>query len=134
MKFWKPSDSLDSHQTSKNRHVWQAFYYAVSGLKTAFKEERNLKIQAGLGILALITAYILNVSLWEWIVIIYLIAWVITLELVNTVFEHLVDLITDCTYHPIAKKVKDISAGFVLFNSFVALMLVLIIFIFHLLH
>jgi len=53
---------------------------------------------------------------------------VIGMELINTSIEKLVDLVSP-EYHPLAEKVKDIAAGAVLFDSIIAAIIGLIIFV-----
>ena len=46
----------------------------------------------------------------EWLFILVAIVGTITLELVNSAIERVVDLVTT-EYHPLAKQAKDIAAG-----------------------
>ena len=51
------------------------------------------------------------------------------MEFLNTIFENVVDLVTDYEYHPLAKKAKDIAAGAVLVTAFFAILIAAIIFL-----
>jgi diacylglycerol kinase len=57
-----------------------------------------------------------NIGEGEWLAIMLAIGLVISLELMNTAMEHLVDLVSPA-YHEKAGRVKDIAAGAVLVAS-----------------
>ncbi|MBI2334776.1 diacylglycerol kinase family protein [Candidatus Daviesbacteria bacterium] len=97
---------------SKNIHVL-SFKYAFAGVVSALKQEPNLKFHFLAGVVAIIISFFLQISRSEWIVIIFLIGFVISLELTNTAIEAVVDHVIQ-TNHPGAKLAKDISAGAVL--------------------
>lgn len=101
-----------SIKESSNRRIL-SFKYAFAGILSALKEEPNLKFHFAAGVLAIITSLILQVSQLDLIVIIFLIGFVISVELTNTAIEAVVDAFTD-KEHPGAKLAKDISAGAVL--------------------
>lgn len=105
-----------------------AFRYAVAGVIYAFKTERNFKIHIFAAIVVLLFAFFLSVSRIEWIILILVICVTITLELVNTAIENVVNLIT-VERHPLAKVAKDVAAGAVLVSSLASVIIGLIIFI-----
>lgn len=105
--------------------------FAFSGIRSAFRNERNLQIQLVIAILTFAVFLLLQVSFVEFLIMLLLIGGVISLELMNTALEHVVDLVTK-DYHPLAKTAKDIAAGSVLFFSFMALISGIIIVIHHL--
>ncbi|MBU1031701.1 diacylglycerol kinase family protein [Patescibacteria group bacterium] len=93
-----------------------SFKYAFSGILAALKEEPNLKFHFLAGALVLILGIILNISKTDWMIILFLIGFVISVELTNTAIEAVVNAFTD-KEHPGAKLAKDISAGAVLIAS-----------------
>lgn len=105
-----------------------SFRYAISGIAAALREEPNLKFQFLAGFFIFILSIILNVSTLDFMIIIFLIGFVISLELTNTAIEAVVDVFTD-KKHPGAKLAKDISAGAVLIGATTAAILGLIIFL-----
>lgn len=105
-----------------------SFKYAIRGILTALKEEPNLKFHFLAAIAAVFLSYILNLSRGDFIIIILLIGFVISLELTNTAIEAVVDAFTD-KEHPRAKLAKDISAGAVLAAAVTAGVLGMIIFL-----
>ena len=116
-------------QTEKNRCFLQSFRHAVNGLITVFKEERNMKYHLLLGTCAVIMGFVTHLSLSEWLWLVCAIIIVFMAEVINTAFEGVVDLITDKTYHPIAKKVKDMTAGMVLISALFALFVGTVLFL-----
>lgn len=110
----------------KNRRIL-SFKYAFRGLVAALKEEPNLKFHFLAGLLVIITSLILNISRDDWLIIIFLIGFVVSLELTNTAIEAVVDAFTD-KEHPGAKLAKDISAGAVLVAAITSVFLGIMIF------
>ena len=110
------------------KRILNSFKYAIEGIKTALKTEKNLKIHIAIMILVIIAAIILKISIIEWIICIILFGFVVSLELVNTAIETTVDLIT-LEKNPKAKIAKDVSAGAVLISAITSAIIGLIIFI-----
>lgn len=110
-----------------------SFKYAFEGLVTAFKEEPNLKFHFLAGILVIILGFVYRISKNDWITIIFLVGFVIIVELTNTAIEAVVDAFTD-KEHPGAKLAKDISAGAVLVSAATAAIIGIIIFLPYFIH
>lgn len=107
----------------------QAFSYAGQGIKESFRAEFNLKIHCFVAFLVIIAGFIFKVSSTEWTILLLCIALVISLELVNSSIERVVDLVCGDDYHPLAKSAKDASAGAVLVVAIISAIIGLIIFI-----
>lgn len=90
-----------------------SFKYAFAGIISALTSEHNFRIHVLFACLTLLCSFVFNISMVEWIAVCGCIAFVITLELVNTAVEKLCDLVSK-EKHPGIKKVKDIAAGAVL--------------------
>lgn len=54
---------------------------------------------------------------------------VLVVEIINTVFENVVDMVTDFHFHPIGKKIKDMAAGAVLLTTGFAVVVGLLLFV-----
>lgn len=106
----------------------KTFATAFSGIVYFFKTERNGKIQAAIAILTLLAALWLHLSALEWILILFCIAGVIGLEMINTGLEHLCNHVHK-EYHSSIKIIKDLAAGAVLFTAIISVVVGLIIFI-----
>ncbi|MCC5895848.1 MAG: diacylglycerol kinase family protein [Alkalibacterium sp.] len=100
----------------KNRTYRASFKFAFQGIRTAFQEERNMRVHVMSGIAVFLIAIVLPMTRSEWLWLILVSYLVFVMELINTVAENVVDLITE-EYHPIAKKVKDMAAAVVLVTA-----------------
>ncbi len=112
----------------KNRTFGDSFRYAFEGIKTTFQEERNMRVHVCAGTFALLLGFFLSLSLIEWLFIALSVFMVIVMEILNTVIENLVDLVTT-EFHPLAKKVKDMAAAAVLSTTTFAVIVGAIIFL-----
>ena len=112
---------------SKNHRIL-SFKYALVGTVSALKEEPNLKFHFLVALLVIITSALLNISREDWMIVIFLIGFVISVELTNTAIEAVVDAFTD-KEHPGAKLAKDISAGAVLIAALTSLVVGIIVFL-----
>lgn len=112
-------------ETHVNRDLaWQiapnlliSFKYAWAGLRYAFVTQRNFRIHTVIGTLAISLGVFLQRSTVEMSIIGLTIALVMTLELLNTALESVVDLTVKQSYHDLAKIAKDCAAGAVLVSS-----------------
>ncbi len=88
----------------------KSFGFAIQGFRIAWRSERNIKVMAALGIVALALSAVLRVPVEVWAIVIGSIGAVIAAELLNTAIETVVDLVSP-EYHPLAGKAKDVSAA-----------------------
>lgn len=81
------------------------------------------------GILALFMGVIFQLDRieWLWLLLAVFLVWIV--EIINTVFENVVDMFTDFHFHPIGKKIKDMAAGAVLVTACFAVIIGLILFV-----
>jgi diacylglycerol kinase len=106
----------------------KGFGYAFCGLAYAFKTQLNFKIHCLVGIIVILLGLYTNLRWAEWLWILFAIAIVIIVELLNTAIEVLVDLISP-HQHPKAGAIKDLSAAAVLVSALLALAIGLFIFV-----
>jgi undecaprenol kinase len=104
-----------------------SFIHAWRGVVHTFQQERNFQIKILAAIFVLLGVFYFNLSPIEVVVLLIFVGLVLTLELVNTAVEHLVDLI-EPKFHEQAKIVKDAMAGAVLMISFFSAIVGFIIF------
>ncbi|MBP9728221.1 MAG: diacylglycerol kinase family protein [Candidatus Moranbacteria bacterium] len=101
--------------------------HAGKGILFTLKNERNFQIEAvATGVVGLLMAW-LPLSTTENIFLILATTAVLTIELVNTAIERVMDILKP-RIHPYARVVKDIMAGAVLVVSCGALLTGIIIF------
>jgi diacylglycerol kinase len=105
----------------------QSVGYALQGIRVAFIDQRNLKIQLFIALLAVGAGFYVRISGTEWCLILLSTGLVLGLELMNTALEGLVDLVTK-ERMPLAGKIKDVAAGAVFIASFVAAIVGVLIF------
>lgn len=92
---------------------WQSLAFALAGMRHAIRSQRNLRIHITIAVAVVIAGSALGISRTEWAVVVTLIALVISLELLNTAIEALVDLASP-EPHSLAKVAKDTAAGAIL--------------------
>ncbi|MFR3361417.1 MAG: diacylglycerol kinase family protein [Enterococcus canintestini] len=120
---------LKDKNTHKNKYFITSVEFALTGIQTVFKEERNMRKHVFFGVLALLAGFIFQLSRFEWLWLLLAVFLVWIVEIINTVFENVVDMFTDFHFHPIGKKIKDMAAGAVLLTSFFAVIIGLILFV-----
>ena len=105
------------------------FGYALTGLKNAFHNERNLKIHCCMAVIALALAWVFQFSIQEYLILVLTIGLVLVAELINTAIEAALDLVCDDVlkkqlkldgYSEKAKLAKDVAAGAVLVAAVIA--------------
>ena len=116
-----------SYKTSKN--VLKSFRYAFSGIKYTFKNSRNFKIQVIFAIFSLTLGSIVQLSNSDFLILLVTVFSVLTLEILNTSIESLVDLVVKKKFSYLAKIAKDCSAGAVLLASINSVIIGLCLFI-----
>ena len=106
----------------------KSFVYAWNGIKSCFRSEPHFRIHLVAAIVAIIFSLLFSISSTEWIVVVFCIAFVLTMEMINTAIEKLCDVVHQ-EQHPVIKSVKDIAAGAVLLSAVFSLITAGIIFL-----
>ena len=114
---------------TKTKKLINSFKYAITGIITSFKKERNMKIHVVIMIAVIIAGIIFKISLFKWIICIILFGIVIAGELFNTAIETVVNMITT-EKNEKAKIAKDVSAGAVLVLAIASAIIGVLIFLF----
>ncbi|XUB57242.1 diacylglycerol kinase [Enterococcus sp. DIV0724b] len=123
-----PMDSKDK-RTEKNKHFIASLEFALQGIKTVFKEERNMRTHLLMGVAAIIAGFVFQLAISEWLWLLLAIFLVLVMEIINTAFENVVDMVTDFHFHPIGKKIKDMAAGAVLLTAGFAVVIAVLLFV-----
>ena len=110
------------------KRFFKGFKHAFDGLIGAFKTEQNLLIELVVGILLIILGLYLEIRMIELCLIILGIGITISLELLNTSIENVVDMSMP-EVHPLAKIAKDIAEASVLIMALITFIITLIIYI-----
>lgn len=109
------------------KKLLKSFLYALNGIGVAFRDQRNLKVQATIALLTIGAGFYFNITPMEWCLILLSIGLVMGLEMVNSAIEDVVNLVTK-ERSSLAGKVKDMAAGAVLIFSAIAVVVGVIIF------
>lgn len=110
----------------RSRNILDSFRFAFSGLWYALRTQRNTRIHLIVAAVVIALGVWLNLSPSQWAVLTLTIGFVLVSEMLNTVAETLVDLVSP-GYHPLAKTVKDVTAGAVLLTAIVSVIVGLLV-------
>lgn len=108
-----------------------SFSYAFEGFKFAYLNDQNLRIHLFVALLVILFAFILRIPRIEFLILLLVILMVLWAEMINTVVEKTVDLITT-EHHKSAKIAKDVSSAMVLLTAIGAVVIGFFIFYPHL--
>ncbi|MFM5896844.1 MAG: diacylglycerol kinase family protein [Dolichospermum sp.] len=128
------SNSLPPLVSKDREFSWQiasnllvSFKYAWAGITYGFQTQRNFRIHLAVCALAISLSVFLGLEAVEIAIIAVTSGLVLTLELMNTALESIVDLTVKQSYHELAKIAKDCAAGAVLISALVALLVATIL-------
>ncbi len=107
--------------------LWRSFNHAFEGIMYATRTQPNMRVHLVVAALVLLASLVLHLERYYIVALIVLIALVLSLELLNTAIEAIVDLLT-VAHHPLAKTAKDAAAGAVLVASVAAVVVGYLIF------
>lgn len=105
-----------------------SFKYAFNGIWQFVRNERHAKIHIPAAIIVIILGLVLSVSSIEWCLLIFAIALVLSMEIINSSIEKLTDKVNP-DFDKTAGIIKDLAAGAVLVSALAALFIGLIIFL-----
>ena len=103
----------------KKPPLYKSFGFAFEGIFAVVKKERNMQIHCCMMVLVILAGLFFQISAVEWCICFVLFGLIMSLELVNTAVESVVDLVTE-ERRPLAKLAKDAAAGAVLIASIMA--------------
>lgn len=92
----------------------------MKNIRSFFDREQNLLVHITASIFVIFFGFLFKISYIEWFLIIFMIMFVITSELINSAIELVVDLYTS-EFHPLAMVAKDVAAGAVVISAFTSL-------------
>ena len=106
----------------------KSFGHAAHGLGYTFVHENNFRVHTGAAMLVIFLGVFLKVSVRDWAVLVLVMALVLTLELINTAVEKLLDSVHP-RLHATVGLVKDVMAGAVLLAAGAAVLVGGLVFI-----
>ena len=109
------------------KSFFKSFAYAFKGIVSAIRTQRNFRchIIAMIYVIAFSSFY--DLTKYEYMILILIIALVISLELVNTALEKAVDICSP-NYSKLAEISKDCAAGAVLVSAIAAIVIAIFMF------
>ncbi|SNM25442.1 diacylglycerol kinase [Streptococcus pneumoniae] len=107
-------DSQDNKRKWKNRDLISSLEFAITGIFTAIKEERNMRKHAVTALVVILAGFGFQVSRIEWLFLLLSIFLVVAFEIINSAIENVVDLASHYHFSMLAKNAKDMAAGAVL--------------------
>ncbi|HJV17581.1 MAG TPA: diacylglycerol kinase family protein [Bacillales bacterium] len=121
--------SMALHDKKQRPYVplWKSFSFAIAGIQNAILNERNIRIHLFISALVIFFSISFSITKVEWLFVLIAIGGMISLELINTAIERLVDLVT-LEFHPLAKQAKDLAAGAVFIYAIFSVIVGIIIF------
>lgn len=113
----------------KSQGFSNTFKNARKGLRLVLKSERNIRVHFCVAALILILAVGLDFSATKICVLLLTISSVICAEMVNSAIEFSLDAVFKNKYSTLVGMAKDIAAGAVMFNTFIAVAIGLVLFL-----
>ncbi|MFD2926005.1 diacylglycerol kinase family protein [Halobacillus naozhouensis] len=105
---------MDSRDRNQRKLIGLRF--ALNGLKEVFLTERNFRIHLIVASMACLLGAYLKISWTEWAVLITMISLVLTMEVINSSIERVLDYLAP-EHHPLAGIIKDMAAAAVLITA-----------------
>ena len=106
----------------------KSFKYSLKGISKVFWEEQNFRVHTVATLLVLILAVYFKITVLEFIILVLLIGLVLILEIVNSMFERLLDLIKP-RIHGYVEDIKDMAASIVFIGACVSVVIGVLIFL-----
>lgn len=110
-----------------NKNLSSSFGFAIEGIIHAIKTNRNLRVHFIIAILVIIASIYFHVNPFEMGILGVMILLIISLEMINTAIEEMVNLISS-EHRQEAKLAKDVSAGMVLITVIGSIIVGILIF------
>lgn len=109
------------------KRLKKSFRHAIAGLVYTWRNEQNFRFQVFVGGLVIALGLWLQLSELRMVLVLLLVMTVLVLELINTFFEKLVDMLSP-RIHDYVRQLKDLLAAIVLVGSIGAVIIGFLIF------
>ncbi len=118
--------SLKKSLTPKS--IYQTIKNSVSGIKYYSKDGKSIILYLIGSLVEILMGFVYHINGLEWILIICILGFILSIELINTAIEAACDAITK-EYNPLIKISKDCASGATFVIFIVAIILNVIIFL-----
>ncbi|NLZ38964.1 MAG: diacylglycerol kinase family protein [Firmicutes bacterium] len=112
----------------KHKNFKDSLRSAFAGLADAWRSERNMRFHTLMAALAVGLGAWLQLSRMEWLFLFSAVFLVMTMEMLNTSLERVVDLFTR-EFHPLARLAKNAAAGAALLAAVYAIIVGILLFL-----
>lgn len=109
------------------QQFFRSFKHAIRGLADVAKHERSFRFQLIMATIVIVLIVVFPLAVWERILLILMIAAVLVLEVINSIFERISDALKP-RLHPMVREVKDMMAGAVLLTAVTSVVVAAMIF------
>jgi len=109
------------------KRLLRSFFHAFQGIRYVLSQQ-NFFLMLFISIVILSLGFWLQISYFEWLIIIFLIGFILCLEILNSVLEKTLDFLEPNISDKI-KEIKDLIAGAVFLACLTAVILGFIIFL-----
>jgi len=119
--------SRDEIKKKGIKRFFASVKHSLDGLIYSYRYEQSLWLHAAYSLVAILLGIIFQIKLSEWAVIFIALGVLLSMELINTAIEAVVDLVT-LEIHPLAKIAKDCGSAASFVMTFVALVICLFVY------
>ena len=109
------------------KRLVKSFTHAQRGIKHTLTTQRNIWIHFSAGVAVLLLAAYLRINLEKFMILVLTVCLVVVAEVINTSIETVLDFVSPSKHEKVALA-KDVAAGAVLFASFGAVIIGILIF------
>ncbi|OGF34885.1 hypothetical protein A2482_04960 [Candidatus Falkowbacteria bacterium RIFOXYC2_FULL_48_21] len=110
------------------RRLLNSFRFAFRGFGQLVQSEQNFRVHLIASVLAICLGVYFNIKVWQWCLIVLVIGAVLILEILNTVFERMVDMLKP-RLHEYVGEIKDMMSAVVLVASIASAIIGVLIFL-----
>ena len=110
------------------KSVFQTIKNSLNGIRCYAKDGKSILLYALGVILEIVMGFVYRINGLEWILIIFMLGFILAVELINTAIEAACDAISK-DYNPFIKIAKDCGSGATFIIFIVAILLNIIIFL-----
>ncbi len=109
------------------KRLSKSFYCAFRGLKITLLREQTFRIHVIIGTVVVFLSFYLHLRIWEKALLFLLIVLVLILEIINTIFERIMDIVAP-ELNSSSEYIKDMMGGAVLISAIGAAIIGMLIF------
>ena len=109
------------------RKIFKSFRYSFKGIQIS-SQEHNFRVMLMSASFAILLGFILQISYFEWLILILIMSIALSLEALNTALEKILDYLEPNLSDKI-RMLKDLMAGAVAITIFASIIIGLLIFL-----